>query len=85
MKKKPVIRFLLSNREIEILNLMIYDDMSPDQVSKKLSISPGTVNWHLENIRGRYEVPTTIQAIVLYIKEKHKIEATAEQENSCLS
>jgi DNA-binding CsgD family transcriptional regulator len=76
------IRFTLSNRELEIINLIFYDEKSPREIANELGISIGTVNSHLENVRKRYDVASTPQCVYRYIKEKYQIVTSGTEENS---
>jgi DNA-binding CsgD family transcriptional regulator len=60
---------LLTARETRILQL-IAEGMSDAAVAKELSISPKTVNYHVENIKRQFAVPTRIQAVVKAMRMK---------------
>jgi DNA-binding CsgD family transcriptional regulator len=52
----------LSERELEVLNL-IAEGNSNRQIASQLHIAPSTVKTHINNIYGKLEVQTRVQAI----------------------
>lgn len=53
----------LTDREREILNLLSKGD-SIEDAAEKLDISKRTVRFHINNVRAKYDVATTMQAVV---------------------
>ena len=54
---------LLTTREIECLNWAA-EGKSDWEIGQILHISSKTVNYHIENIKRKFGVPTRVQAIV---------------------
>ena len=52
----------LSERELQVLNL-IAEGNSNRQIASQLHIAPSTVKTHINNIYGKLEVQTRVQAI----------------------
>ncbi|GAB5409928.1 MAG: response regulator transcription factor [Balneolaceae bacterium] len=55
-------RFLLSNREIDILKGIV-DDLTEQQIGEKLFISPHTVRTHIKNIYKKLHVHSRASAV----------------------
>lgn len=54
--------FQLTSRELEVLTL-VAEGMKNKEIAKKLMVSPKTVNNHLTNIFGKFQVNNRVQAI----------------------
>ena len=42
----------LPNATRTVFNLFVFDDMTHEQIAKKISISKGTSKWHVSNARS---------------------------------
>jgi ATP/maltotriose-dependent transcriptional regulator MalT len=58
----PVISDVLSPREIDVLSIL-GRGMSVKSVARDLSISPGTVKWHLHNAYGKLHAKSREEAL----------------------
>ncbi|HQF42759.1 MAG TPA: response regulator transcription factor [Ignavibacteriaceae bacterium] len=60
--EKPTEDFNLSNREVEVLDLL-KEGFDYNQIAEKLFISPFTVRKHIENIYKKLQVNNKMQAV----------------------
>lgn len=58
----------LTEREAEIIN-WIASGKSDWEISRILGVSAKTVNFHVENVKRKYGVPTRVQAIVSALRD----------------
>lgn len=66
LRKRAVPGF--SNRELEVIRLLS-EGATTEEIAKKLSISPGTVRKHRENILKKAKAKNTSQLIALVVRE----------------
>jgi LuxR family maltose regulon positive regulatory protein len=52
----------LSERELEILNL-VAQGLSNGEIADQLTLTPGTIKWHVNNIFGKLDVHSRTQAV----------------------
>ena len=57
----------LTEREREILS-MLAAGMTPGQIAQALTLSPNTVRSHIQNIRGKLEVRSRLDAVLFAIR-----------------
>jgi len=69
--KKPSIKNKLTNRESEVLKLIVEGHTSPE-IAKMLFISPRTVETHRSNLMNKLKIKNTA-ALVRYALEKTEI------------
>jgi transcriptional regulator len=73
--EKAKIRHFLTERQIEILQLSVFEELTAPEIADRLSISLATVRFHMSTIRDEYERtedecrPTWTVTIIRYIKE----------------
>ena len=56
----------LTPKEIEVANL-IRENMTTKQISKRLKVSPGTINYHRNNIRNKLEIKNKKTTLKFYL------------------
>jgi DNA-binding CsgD family transcriptional regulator len=67
MKVKINPLFALSNRELEIIQL-ISQELNNDEIAKKLAISKRTVETHRKNIFKKTKVKSVVGLVMLAVK-----------------
>lgn len=67
MKVKLNPLFALSNRELEIIQL-ISEELNNDEIAKKLAISKRTVETHRKNIFKKTKVKSVVGLVLLAVK-----------------
>ncbi len=68
MKGENMDKNILTPREIEVLNLLIYG-YNNSKISEKLCISTHTTKAHISSIYEKLKVSNRVQAIVKCLKE----------------
>jgi DNA-binding CsgD family transcriptional regulator len=68
-KKNGLIRHILTNQQLVVLDLLVIDELLPDEVANKLSISPRTVRFHIERINEAYGTTSMQLSVIKYCKE----------------
>jgi DNA-binding CsgD family transcriptional regulator len=66
---RPRADYGLTDREREILHLLI-EDNTQKQMAAKLFVSPHTIDTHLRNIYGKLDVRSRTGAIVKALRER---------------
>ncbi len=66
---KPAYDYDLSDREKEILELMV-ESLSKDQIAERLFLSPHTVDTHIKNIYAKLHVHSRHAAVAKALKER---------------
>lgn len=66
---------MLSNREMEVLELMA-DGLSNEEIENKLYIAEGTLKKHIQSIYRKLGVNNKTNAVVHYLKNIAEIEQT---------
>ncbi len=62
-RNSATVEALLTQREHEILQ-MIIDGLSNKEIAQKLTVTVGTVKWHVNQIYGKLGVRSRVQAII---------------------
>lgn len=62
-------RHLLTERQLEILNFVVYNELSPKQIAEKLKLSVRTIRFHIEAINSVYDENSFAITVVRYMKE----------------
>jgi len=58
----------VTTREREVLELLAMG-LSTDEVARRLSIAPSTVRSHTQNLLGRFQVRSKLQAVVVALRD----------------
>lgn len=66
-RQKPGVGFDLTEREREVLQLLVYGD-SNTQIAARLSISLATVKFHLKNIYSKLEAKSRVEAVTIALQ-----------------
>lgn len=65
-------KYNLSNRQMEIMDMMWDDEIGASEIAIKLCIEISTVYLHLSQIRALYDTNSTTIALIRYMKERQK-------------
>ena len=69
MSRNHLIRHLLSDRELDVLNLIVFEELDVAEIGDRLFITVRTVRLYLELIREKYGTTSTSLAVIRYMKE----------------
>ena len=58
----------LSQREIEVANLLVKEGFGKKEIGDRLCIAPGTAKIHISNIYQKFEVRTRAELMALFVK-----------------
>jgi NarL family two-component system response regulator LiaR len=67
--KEPETTFVLTERELEILSLMV-TGLGNYEIAKRLIISRSTVKFHVSNILSKLGVASRTEAVALALRNK---------------
>ncbi|MGL4884023.1 MAG: response regulator transcription factor [Waterburya sp.] len=76
---------LFSNREKEVLLLLLFEGLTNKEISEKLYISTRTVDSHMTNMQRKTNTKNKINLIAWVIKNIDELTITREKLNFCLS
>jgi NarL family two-component system response regulator LiaR len=66
-RKRPAPRYELTERELEVLALMV-EGLSNPEIAKGLLISRSTVKFHVSNILAKLDVASRVEAVALALQ-----------------
>ena len=64
---QPVVDYYLTDRELEVL-VILAEGLTNQESARRLSISPSTLKFHMQNIYEKLGVQTRSEALVLAAK-----------------
>ena len=67
--KKPVRKYHLTVRQMEIMDLIIKEHLEPKELAERLCLATSTIHYHLDEIRAVYESVYMVAVALMYQRE----------------